>query len=125
VYIAMVLMNRGFSPTSRFGQKIFPVLTELRNDEAVHMDNRDLLSMCKDVKISLSEEQAKAVKAATRDQASSKPVVSNLFKPNIPDLHLGERQDLPIEALKEKDSPAKDTSISTGHSFTSKQQLQF
>ena len=35
----------------------------------------------------------------------SKAVVSNLFKPKIPDFHLGERQDLPIEALKEKDSP--------------------
>lgn len=51
----------------------FPaVLTELRTDEAVHMGYSDLLNMCKDVDISVSEEQAKAVEAATRDQASSK-----------------------------------------------------
>ncbi|XP_030218111.1 uncharacterized protein LOC115547799 [Gadus morhua] len=48
------------------------VLTELRKDEAVHMDYSELLSTCKDVEISVSEEQAKAVEAATRDQASSK-----------------------------------------------------
>lgn len=54
------------------GENFPPVLTELRNDEAVHMDYSDILSMCKDVEISVSEEQAKAVEAATRDQASSK-----------------------------------------------------
>jgi len=54
------------------GENFPPVLTELRKDEAVHMDYSDLLSMCKDVDISVSEEQAKAVEAATRDQASSK-----------------------------------------------------
>ncbi|KAG7523856.1 Inhibitor of growth 1 [Solea senegalensis] len=46
--------------------------TELRNDEVVHMDYSDVLSMCKHVEMSVSEEQAKAVEAATRDQASSK-----------------------------------------------------
>ena len=54
------------------GENFPPVLTELRNDEAVHMDYSDLLDMCKDVEISVSEEQAKAVEAATKDQASSK-----------------------------------------------------
>ena len=48
------------------------MLTELQNDVAVHMDYSDILSMCKDVEISISEEKAKAVEAATRDQASSK-----------------------------------------------------
>ena len=54
------------------GENFPPVLTELLKDEAVHMDYSDLLFMCKDVDISVSEEQAKAVEAATRDQASSK-----------------------------------------------------
>ncbi len=35
----------------------------------------------------------------------SKAVVTNLFKPKIPDLGLYERQDLPIEEMTEKDSP--------------------
>lgn len=51
----------------------FPlVLTELRNEEVVCMDYSDVLCICKDVEISLSEERAKAVEVATRDQASSK-----------------------------------------------------
>jgi len=32
-------------------------------------------------------------------------VVTNLFEPKIPDLRLHDRQDLPIEALRENDSP--------------------
>ena len=32
-------------------------------------------------------------------------VVTNLFRPKITDLCLGDRQDLPIEALREKDCP--------------------
>jgi hypothetical protein len=35
----------------------------------------------------------------------STAVVTNLFKPKIPDLGLYERQDLPIEELIEKDIP--------------------
>lgn len=54
------------------GENVPPVLTELRNDGAVYMDYSDILSMCKNVEISVSEEQAKAVEAAKRDQASSK-----------------------------------------------------
>ena len=52
----------------------FPlVLTELRNDsEAVHMGYSELLSLCSEVDISVSEDQAKAVEEATRDQADSK-----------------------------------------------------
>ena len=60
-----------FVPKS-IGENLPLVLTELRKDEAVHMDYSELLSACKDVEISVSEEQAKAVEAATRDQASSK-----------------------------------------------------
>ena len=37
------------------------------------------------------------------DDETSSPVV-NLFKPKISDLSLGERQDLPIEVLREKHS---------------------
>ena len=33
----------------------------------------------------------------------SRPEVTNLFKLKIPDLGIGERQDLPIEALRKKD----------------------
>lgn len=36
------------------------------------MDYSDVLSICNDINISVSEEQAKAVEMATRDQASSK-----------------------------------------------------
>lgn len=51
----------------------FPlVLTELRNEEALHMDYSDVLSICNNINISVSEEQSKAVEIATRDQASSK-----------------------------------------------------
>ena len=35
----------------------------------------------------------------------STAVVIKLFKPNIPDLSLGERLDLPIEALRGKTQP--------------------
>lgn len=54
------------------GENFPPVLTELRKDEAILMDDRDLLSMCKVVDISVSEDQAKGVEVATRGQASSK-----------------------------------------------------
>ena len=36
---------------------------------------------------------------------SCSAVVTNLFKPKIPDLGLGERRDLPIAELIEKDGP--------------------
>lgn len=39
---------------------------------ALHMDYKELLAICKVVDISISEDQAKAVEAATRGQASSK-----------------------------------------------------
>jgi len=35
----------------------------------------------------------------------TKPVVTNLFEPKIPDLRLRDRQDQPIEALRENDCP--------------------
>uniref|UniRef100_A0A3Q1ED01 YqaJ viral recombinase domain-containing protein n=1 Tax=Acanthochromis polyacanthus TaxID=80966 RepID=A0A3Q1ED01_9TELE len=54
------------------GENIPPVLTELRKDEAILMDYKDLLAMCKGIDITISEEQAKAVEAETRRQASSK-----------------------------------------------------
>uniref|UniRef100_A0A8C5ELC2 YqaJ viral recombinase domain-containing protein n=1 Tax=Gouania willdenowi TaxID=441366 RepID=A0A8C5ELC2_GOUWI len=72
--LCIVTVGKTQQPTipKVIGENVPPVLSELRNDEAVHMDYSDILSMCKDVEISVSEEQAKAVEAATRDQASSK-----------------------------------------------------
>ena len=49
-----------------------PVLTELRNESAIHMNYSELLKMCQNIEIKVTEEQAKAVERATREQSNSK-----------------------------------------------------
>ena len=54
----------------------FPqVLTELRDDNAIQLNYCELLKVCKATEIIVTEEQAKAVESATREQASSKTMV--------------------------------------------------
>ncbi|KAK6176048.1 hypothetical protein SNE40_014409 [Patella caerulea] len=51
----------------------FPVvLTELRNESCVYMNYNELFKKCQDIKISVTEEQARSVEIATREQAHSK-----------------------------------------------------
>ena len=51
----------------------FPiVLTELRDDSAMHMDYCELLQKCQEIEINVTAGQAEAVELATREQASSK-----------------------------------------------------
>ena len=49
-----------------------PVLTELRDDDAMHLNFSELLKQCQNTVISVTEEQAKAVEKATREQSNSK-----------------------------------------------------
>ncbi|XP_041349329.1 uncharacterized protein LOC121368656 [Gigantopelta aegis] len=61
----------GYIPTPM--EKNFPILlTELRDESAVYLNYSELLKKCQDIDIQVTEEQARVVETATREQAHSK-----------------------------------------------------